>query len=80
VQRAPEDRDIYEESPGYGQDNLTSTRSDPNIDATQAYSDASVDTPPTYANVEMEQSHESAGTDIPGTSDPRGLGDNTDDR
>lgn len=80
VQTEPEHRDVYEQGPSYGADAPANPDLDPDTDATQHYSDASVDTPPTYGKVEMDASNESAGTDIPGTADVRGLGDNTDER
>jgi hypothetical protein len=80
VQSEPEHRDVYEQGPAYGADAPATPDSDPDTDDTQHYSDVSVDTPPTYSKVEMDASNESAGTDIPGTADVRGLGDNTDER
>ncbi|HYP38758.1 MAG TPA: hypothetical protein VEX13_00220 [Chloroflexia bacterium] len=79
VQSEPEHKDVYEQGPSYGADAPANPDLDPDTDATQHYSEVSVDTPPTYAKVEMDASNESAGTDIPGTADVRGLGDNTDD-
>jgi hypothetical protein len=72
----PSTRDVYESSPGYAE-NLNRS---PDSDATQGYSDASVDSPPSYGRIDLEAPNESAGTNIPGTSDPTGLGDNTEDR
>lgn len=65
--------DIYQQGPSYGGE------STPNLDRTQLYSSADVDAPPSYANTPTEEAHESSGTNIPGTADIRGLGDNTDD-
>ena len=77
VQSDPRTRDIYERGPSYDAP-VTTTAAD--TDATDFYSPADVDAPPTYGNVDMDSAQESAGTNIPGTADPRGLGDNTDDR
>lgn len=68
-------RDIYEQGPSYGENQLAQT----NSNRTDLYSDAGADTPPSYATGPAEETQESAGTNIPGSSDPRGRGDNTDD-
>ncbi len=75
VQQEPEERDLYQQGPSYGPD----TDVHPATDATEHYSSAAVDEGPSYGAASNEQSQASAGTDIPGTSDPRGIGDNTDD-
>lgn len=77
VPSEPETRDVYEGGSGYSAPTSTIAA---DTDATDYYAPTDVEAPPTYANVEMESTQESAGTNIPGTSDPRGLGDNTDDR
>jgi hypothetical protein len=75
VQQEPEERDVYQQGPSYGPDTDTHAATD----ATEHYSSAAVDEGPSYGAVSNEQSQASGGTDIPGTSDPRGIGDNTDD-
>ena len=65
--RDREARDIYEASPGYGE---SVTRG------------GLADTAPEGAGntgVDADAPQESAGTNLPGTADPRGLGDNTDE-
>ena len=76
VQSEPQTRDVYEQGPSYGTPTETVAA---DVDATEQYSDVDVESPPTYGKVEMDSTQESAGTNIPGTSDPRGLGDNTDE-
>lgn len=56
-------QDIYEQEPSYG------GQAGSIEDATAS----------TYANAPVEEAQASAGTNIPGTADIRGLGDNTDD-
>ena len=75
VQQEPEERDLYQRGPSYGPD----TDMHPATDATEYYSGSSVEEGPSYGTVNNESSQASGGTDIPGTSDPRGIGDNTDD-
>jgi len=76
VQSEPQTRDVYEQGSSYGSPTETVAA---DAAATEQYSDVDVESPPTYAKVEMDSTQESAGTNIPGTSDPRGLGDNTDE-
>ncbi len=76
VQSEPQTRDVYEQGPSYGSPTETVAA---DVDVTEQYSDVAVELPPTYGKVEMDSTQESAGTNIPGTSDPRGLGDNTDE-
>ena len=67
VQREPSDRDVYEQMPGYGE-NLARG--------------GLAGTAPEGAGttgVDADAPQESAGTNLPGTADPRGLGDNTDE-
>lgn len=71
----PRTRDIYEKGPSYGGD----AQAQPDVDRSDLSSTADVGTPPSYANTSTDESHASAGTNIPGTADPRGIGDNTDD-
>lgn len=73
VPQDPRTLDVYESGPSYG----PGTRQD--VDRTDLYAGSDVDTPPTYANTPTDSAQASSGTDIPGTADPRGLGDNTDD-
>lgn len=75
VQQEPEEQDLYQRGPSYGPD----TDMHPATDATEYYSGSSVEEGPSYGTVNNESSQASGGTDIPGTSDPRGIGDNTDD-
>lgn len=75
VQSEPETRDVYEGGPSYGtplEKPLAETAT------TDYYTNSDVETPPTYGNVETDSTQESDGTNIPGTANPRGLGDNTD--
>ncbi|MEA2575419.1 MAG: hypothetical protein QOH93_2717 [Chloroflexia bacterium] len=74
IQQDPGTVDVYEAGPSYG----PGVRQE--VDRTDLYSSSDVDTAPTHAVTPTDESHESAGTDIPGTADPRGLGDNTDDQ
>lgn len=74
LQQDPGTVDVYEAGPSYG----PGTRQE--VDRTDLYSSSDVDTPPTYANTPTDDAQASAGTNIPGTADPRGLGDNTDDQ
>lgn len=73
IQQDPGTVDVYEAGPSYG----PGTRQE--VDRTDLYSNSDVDTAPTFAVTPTDESHSSSGTDIPGTADPRGLGDNTDD-
>lgn len=73
IQQDPATVDVYEAGPSYG----PGTRQE--VDRTDLYSNSDVDTAPTYAVTPTDDSQASSGTDIPGTADPRGLGDNTDD-
>lgn len=75
VHQEPEERDLYQRGPSYGPDTEVLS----NTDVTDQYSGSAVEENPSYAALSNEQSQASAGTDIPGTSNPRGLGDNTDD-
>ncbi|MDQ6693990.1 MAG: hypothetical protein M3014_06170 [Chloroflexota bacterium] len=84
VQSEPTTKDIYEKGPSYGENNLAPRGSGvaaPASDTgrTDLYADAAVDAPPTYSETATDASHASAGTNIPGTADIRGLGDNTDE-
>jgi hypothetical protein len=72
--------DLYTRGPSYGNEDRTGLDADQTGTSRPApYSGSSVDSPPSYANAESSQAQESPGTNIPGTEDPRGLGDNTDD-
>ncbi len=73
IQQDPATVDVYEAGPSYG----PGTRQE--VDRTDLYSNSDVDTAPTYAVTPTDDAQASSGTDIPGTADPRGLGDNTDD-
>ncbi|HEX8599640.1 MAG TPA: hypothetical protein VF952_14140 [Chloroflexia bacterium] len=73
IQQDPANVDVYEAGPSYG----PGTRQE--VDRTDLYSNSDVDTAPTYAVTPTDDAQASSGTDIPGTADPRGLGDNTDD-
>ncbi|HKP54508.1 MAG TPA: hypothetical protein VJ183_17870 [Chloroflexia bacterium] len=75
VQSEPQTRDVYEQGPSYG----TPTETEPVSPDTYAANLSRSSTDTTSSNVEAESTQESAGTNIPGTSDPRGLGDNTDE-
>lgn len=68
-------RDVYEQGPSYGDDQLVQTTGN----RTDLYSDAGADAPPSYATGPTEETNESAGTNIQGSADFRGRGDNTDD-
>lgn len=74
LQQDPSTVDVYEAGPSYG----PGTRQE--VDRTDLYASSDVDTAPTYANTPTDDANASSGTDIPGTADPRGLGDNTDDQ
>jgi hypothetical protein len=74
IQQDPGTVDVYEAGPSYG----PGTREE--VDRTDLYASSDVDTAPTYANTPTDDANTSSGTDIPGTADPRGLGDNTDDQ
>ena len=77
----PGGADRYTQSPSYGgggEEGSVPDAADTGISRAEQYSSAAPDEPPSYANVESSQTQESAGTNIPGTEDPRGLGDNTD--
>ena len=78
VQIAPDATDVYEAGPSYGPD-AGATSMQPNEDRTDYYSGSSVYEGPSYGTVDTSQAQASEGTDMPGTADPRGLGDNTDD-
>lgn len=73
IQQDPGTVDVYEAGPSYG----PGTHQE--VDRTDLYSNSDVDTAPTFAVTPTDEAHGSGGTDIPGTADPRGLGDNTDD-
>jgi hypothetical protein len=73
IQQDPRTVDVYEAGPSYG----PGTRQE--VDRTDLYASSDVDSAPTYANTPTDDANASSGTDIPGTADPRGLGDNTDD-
>jgi hypothetical protein len=73
LQQDPATVDVYEAGPSYG----PGTRQE--VDRTDLYADSDVDTPPTYANTPTDDAQASSGSNMPGTADPRGLGDNTDD-
>ncbi|MEO8286507.1 MAG: hypothetical protein ABI670_08730, partial [Chloroflexota bacterium] len=75
IPRDAEHRDVYEQSAGYGQ-NLVR---DPGTGMADVEVDRSLDSPPRNVPVEDNDANASAGTNVPGTRDPRGLGDNTDD-
>jgi hypothetical protein len=67
VQRDPADRDIYEQMPGYSESVTRGGLADTAPEGTGT------------TGVDANPPQESAGTNIPGTADPRGLGDNTDE-
>jgi hypothetical protein len=67
VQRDREARDIYEASPGYGESVTRGGMSDTAPEGSGT------------TGVDADAPQESAGTNLPGTDDPRGLGDNTDE-
>lgn len=73
VTQDPGTLDVYESGPSYG----PGMRQD--VDRTDLYAESDVEAPPTYAVTPTDSAQASSGTDIPGTADPRGLGDNTDD-
>lgn len=73
VPSEPETRDVYEGGPSYSAPTGSALEGAADTYATDLAN------PPTYGNVEAESTQESAGTNVPGTADPRGLGDNTDD-
>jgi hypothetical protein len=73
LQQDPGTVDVYEAGPSYG----PGARQE--VDRTDLYADSDVDTPPTYANTPTDDAQASSGSNMPGTADPRGLGDNTDD-
>jgi hypothetical protein len=73
--QAPDEQDIYDQGPGYGSETVSgfpeqATPATPSTPSGQGPAPQVDD----VAAVEASQ-----GTDIPGTADPRGLGDNTDD-
>ncbi|HET9493295.1 MAG TPA: hypothetical protein VFR15_03615 [Chloroflexia bacterium] len=67
VQRDREARDIYEASPGYGESVTRGGMSDTAPEGSGT------------TGVDADAPQESEGTNLPGTADPRGLGDNTDE-
>lgn len=71
----PQEDDIYQKGPSYGDD--ASVQSE--VARTDLYNTADVDAPPSYATMPTQATHASAGTNIPGPTDRRGLGDNTDE-
>lgn len=85
--------DIYEAGPSYGPANETYTEQiqgrpqaksedadmAPDENRTMYYESASPDAPPTYANTPTVETEASGGTNIPGSEDYRGRGDNTDE-
>jgi hypothetical protein len=73
LQQDPRTVDVYETGPSYGPGTLQE------VDRTDLYANSDVDTAPTYAITPTDDAQASSGTDIPGTADPRGLGDNTDE-
>ncbi|HUP28305.1 MAG TPA: hypothetical protein VM409_07710 [Chloroflexia bacterium] len=79
AQSEPTTQDVYEAGPSYGSDARAGRGGYIASAETSQYSGSGVDQPPSYGQVEVESTEASAGTNIPGTSDPRGLGDNTDD-
>ncbi len=78
AQSDPRTRDVYEAGPAYGPGIGQSKESIASAE-TSHNSDASLDSPPSSKLINSEETDASAGTDIAGTSDPRGLGDNTDE-
>ncbi len=71
----PDSVDVYQQGPSYGSDASVV----PDADRTEMYSPTDVDAPPTYGATPTASTQAGVGTDIPGTSDMRGLGDNTDE-
>jgi hypothetical protein len=75
----PQGGDLYTHGPSYGGESKSRSERDyTDSSPAERYSSSAPDEPPSYANVEGSQAQESAGTNIPGTEDPSGLGDNTD--
>ena len=70
--------DVYEAGPAYGPSSGQSRASGESVQ-TSPGSDASLDSPPSSTLINAQEIDGSAGTNIAGTSDPRGLGDNTDE-
>lgn len=74
---APRTGDVYEQGASYGEsksEKVTTPKSD-------LYSGASVSQAPSHTKLDLpDEVRESAGTNVPGTDDPRGLGDNTDEQ
>ena len=77
AQSDPRTQDLYEAGPSYGPEVGQGKESTTNAE-TSHDSDASLDSPPSSKLVNSEEIDASAGTNIAGTSDPSGLGDNTD--
>jgi hypothetical protein len=76
----PTHGDLYTHSPSYGAEAPSEPdAADTGISRAEQYSTSSPDQPPSYAQADSTQAQESPGTNIPGTEDPRGLGDNTDE-
>jgi hypothetical protein len=67
AQRDPAARDVYETMPGYGENVTRGGMADTAPEGTGT------------TGVDADAPQESAGTNLPGTADPRGLGDNTDE-
>lgn len=74
----PRTQDLYEAGPSYGPE-VGGGKEAPASAETSHNSDASLDSPPSSRLINSEETDASAGTNIAGTSDPRGLGDNTDE-
>ena len=89
-QSDPRTQDLYEAGfplgtgssygPGVGQGRVPFRDGESTATAETSHnSDASLDSPPSSKLINSEETDASAGTNIAGTSDPRGLGDNTDE-
>lgn len=75
LEQNPREDDIYQRGPSYGDD--ASAQSE--VARTDLYNTADVAAPPSYATTPTQATQASAGTNIPGPTDRRGLGDNTDE-
>ena len=78
AQSDPSTEDVYEAGPAYGPEVGQGKGIEVNAQSSRD-SDTAVDSPPSSRQINSEEIDASAGTNIAGTSDPRGLGDNTDE-
>jgi hypothetical protein len=78
AQSDPSTEDVYEAGPAYGPEVGQGKGIEVNAQSSRD-SDTALDSPPSSRQINSGEIDASAGTNIAGTSDPRGLGDNTDE-